>query len=378
VPPRGVSAGYASGERGTRGATIGSVICNGQGCTGHAATQKDKGMSILQLKETLERHQVSLYLGVVLVAGVIARLIPGTTALEGAMNPALALMLFATFLQVPFSALKAAFTQGRFLAVLLGVNFLLVPLLVALLFRFVPEIPMVQLGVLLVLLTPCIDYVVTFAHLGGADARLLLAATPFLLLVQLGLLPFYLQWFLGGNGEGLVQPGPFVEAFVVLIVLPFVLAMLVQRWAAHRRTGERVFTSLGVLAVPATALVLFVVIAAVLPQLGQAGDVALRVLPLYGAFAVVAPLIGWGTARVCRLDGGASRAVAFSAATRNSLVILPLGLAVPGAVPVLPAVIVTQTLVELVSELIYIRLIPRLGAPNVENANAARTDNPHP
>ena len=36
-------------------------------------------------------------------------------------------------------------------------------------------------------------------------------------------------------------------------------------------------------------------------------------------------------------------------------------LAVPGAIPLLPAVIVTQTLVELVASLIYIRLMPLLG-----------------
>src|SRR5690606_17376063 len=32
--------------------------------------------------------------------------------------------------------------------------------------QFLPPEPLVRLGVLLVLLTPCIDYVVTFAHLG--------------------------------------------------------------------------------------------------------------------------------------------------------------------------------------------------------------------
>ena len=63
----------------------------------------------------------------------------------------------------------------------------------------------------------------------------------------------------------------------------------------------------------------------------------------------------------CR-DAKAGRSVAFSAGTRNSLVILPLAFAVPGAVPVLPAIIVTQTLVELVSELIYVRFIGKLGA----------------
>ena len=64
--------------------------------------------------------------------------------------------------------------------------------------------------------------------------------------------------------------------------------------------------------------------------------------------------------RLFRLDAPAGRAIAFSTGTRNSLVVLPLALAVPGAVPVLPAVIVTQTLIELVSELIYVRLIPKL------------------
>ncbi|MFD2429882.1 hypothetical protein ACFSUK_20605 [Sphingobium scionense] len=40
---------------------------------------------------------------------------------------------------------------------------------------------------------------------------------------------------------------------------------------------------------------------------------------------------------------------------------LPLALAVPGAVPLLPAIIVAQTLVELIAEMIFIRAIPKLG-----------------
>ena len=78
------------------------------------------------------------------------------------------------------------------------------------------------------------------------------------------------------------------------------------------------------------------------------------------ALAVLAPFIGWLVGRLFRLDAPAGRAIAFSAGTRNSLVVLPLALAVPGAIPVQPAIIVTQTLVELFSELIYVRLIPKL------------------
>jgi ACR3 family arsenite efflux pump ArsB len=85
----------------------------------------------------------------------------------------------------------------------------------------------------------------------------------------------------------------------------------------------------------------------------------MKVVPIYVAFALVAPVAGWLVARAFSLPSDQGRAVAFSTATRNSLVILPLALSVPGAIPVIPAVIVAQTLVELLSELVYIRVIPR-------------------
>lgn len=312
-------------------------------------------------KETLERYQVGIYFGTVVLAVLAALLVPDTAALEYGINPALAAMLFVTFLQVPLADLRRGFAARRFLAALLTTNFLAVPLLVAVFFQFLPSDSVVRLGVLLVLLTPCIDYVVTFSHSGRADARLLLAATPALLLVQMLLLPVYLALFLGNDAAALVQPGPFIHAFVWLIAVPLTLAAVMQLWAARSRPAERIFAALSPLPVPATALVLFVVVAAVLPQLGPASDTAVRVVPLYIAFAVIAPLIGWSIGRLFRLDAVAGRAVAFSAGTRNSLVVLPLALAVPGAIPVLPAIIVTQTLVELVSELIYVRLIAKLG-----------------
>ena len=313
------------------------------------------------IREIFERHQVGIYFAAVVLAALVALLVPGTAALEGGVNPALALMLFVTFLQVPLADLGRAFSRGRFLAALLITNFIVTPLLVAVLVQFLPSDPMVRLGVLLVLLTPCIDYVVTFSHLGRADARLLLAATPALLVVQMLLLPVYLGLLLGNDAATLVQPGPFVHAFVWLIAVPLALAGLVQLWAARSLAGEKTSAALGLLPVPATALVLFVVVAAVVPQLGSASDAALGVIPFYLTFAVIAPLIGWSISRLFRLDAPAGRAIAFSAGTRNSLVVLPLALAVPGAIPVLPAIVVTQTLVELLSELVYVRFLARLG-----------------
>ncbi len=117
---------------------------------------------------------------------------------------------------------------------------------------------------------------------------------------------------------------------------------------------------LGLLPVPATALVLALIIAFVVPRLGLATGAVRQALPVYLLFAMLAPALSWLMARLWSLPAPSGRALVFSGATRNALVILPLALAIPDALPVIPAVVVTQTLVELLAELVYIRWVPRL------------------
>ena len=324
------------------------------------------------IKDTLDERQVFIYFAAVGVAVAVAMVLPGTTALESAINPALALMLYVTFLQVPLADLGRSLANGRFLTALLVANFVAVPLLVAGMLPLMPADPLLRFGMLLVLLAPCIDYVVTFSHLGRADAKLLLAATPSLLVVQMVMLPLYLRLLLDADAAALVQPEPFVHAFVWLIAVPLVLAGVTQVWANRSSVGKKASDALGLVPVPATALVLFIVVAAVLPQLASARGAVISALPFYVAFAVIAPLVGWAVARAFRLEATAGRAVAFSAGTRNSLVVLPLALSVPGAIPVLPAIIVAQTLVELVGELVYVRWIARFGTPPAKTGASAR------
>jgi len=91
-------------------------------------------------------------------------------------------------------------------------------------------------------------------------------------------------------------------------------------------------------------------------DLGGLATVAL----LFVAFLVVMAPLGRVVARVARLDVPAARALTFSGATRNSLVVLPLALALPEAYALAALVVVTQTLVELVGMVVYVVLVPRL------------------
>nr|WP_113869572.1 arsenic resistance protein [Brenneria salicis]NMN91676.1 ACR3 family arsenite efflux pump ArsB [Brenneria salicis ATCC 15712 = DSM 30166]RBP57479.1 ACR3 family arsenite efflux pump ArsB [Brenneria salicis ATCC 15712 = DSM 30166]RLM28566.1 arsenic resistance protein [Brenneria salicis ATCC 15712 = DSM 30166] len=315
----------------------------------------------------METHQTAIYFVTVVLAALTAQMFPNTASLEVAITPALALRLFVTFLQLPMTELGKSFSQLRFLAALLCANFIFIPLFIFSLLPLLPDNPLIRFGMLLVLLAPCIDYVVTFSQIGRADAPRLLAATPVLLLVQMLALPLYLGLFLDQDAVAFVHLAPFLQAFIWLIVLPLLVAAMIQWGSFRHQPVKNLSAALSFLPVPATALVLFVVVAAVTPQLQSAWHALFAVLPFYVLYAIVAPTLGWLAGKLFRLDSPGGRAVAFSAGTRNSLVVLPLALAMPDASDILPAIIVSQTLVELLSELIYIRMIPRLNASPVWN-----------
>lgn len=309
----------------------------------------------------MERHQVALY-----VAGLALGALVGLTftqvahPAELAIHPVLALLIYATFLGIPFGRIGRAFKDWRFLSTILVVNFIFVPLIVWPLSRIVAHDQVLLVGVLFVLLTPCIDYVIVFTGLAGGNEEKLLAAAPLLMLAQMVLLPLYLWLFVGAEFVGSVEFGPFVEAFVFIIALPLVAAALTQLAAARSRVGQKVEQVVMGTMVPLMVTTLAVVVASQIAGVsGQLGSLLLAI-PVYVAFAAVMVPIGMLAGRLANLDVPGRRAIVFSGATRNSLVVLPLVLALPPAFGLAPLVVVTQTLVELVAMVVFVRLIPRL------------------
>ncbi|WP_418064421.1 arsenic resistance protein [Pimelobacter simplex] len=325
----------------------------------------------------LERHQVAIYLGGLAAGAAVGLVWPGAAdPLERAIYPVLGVLLYATFLQVPFTEVAGAFRDRRFLGSVLVLNFIVVPLVVAGLTAVVSLERAVLLGVLLTLLTPCIDYVIVFSRLAGADSERLVAAAPLLMLAQVLALPVLLWLFVGPELADVVEAGPFVEAFGLLIVLPLALAWATQALASRRPGGVVVSRAMTAAMVPLMALTLLVVVGSQVPTLdGRYGEIA-AVVPVYAAFLVVMAVLAVAAVRLTGLDVGRGRALVFSGATRNSLVVLPLALALPTAYAVTPAVVVTQTLVELVGMLVYVRLVPWLvserGAPRPRSRGPRR------
>ncbi|MEV8497114.1 bile acid:sodium symporter [Micrococcus luteus] len=327
------------------------------------------------LVAALERHQVALYLAGIAAGAVVGWAVPGADAWAVLVEPVLALLLLATFLAVPFAALGAGLRDGRFLGALLVLNFVVVPAVVFGLSRFVAHDDALLVGVLLVLLAPCVDYVIAFTALAGGAAERLLAAAPLLMLVQLVVLPVLLRVVAGEAVVAAVDVGPFVRALVMLILVPLALAALLQ-WGAVRGRGGVRDTAAGVVRgftaamVPLMVVTLFTVVASQIRGVGERLPALAAVVPLFVAFAVVMVALGVVAARWARLDVPAGRALVFSGATRNSLVVLPLALALPASLDPAPLVVVTQTLVELGAMVSLVRLVPRLLPLHGQSAGA--------
>ncbi|NYD68557.1 ACR3 family arsenite efflux pump ArsB [Agromyces atrinae] len=308
----------------------------------------------------MERRQIALYLAAIALGAGIGLVLPGSEHLEVAITPVLGLLLFATFLAVPFASLGRALRDVRFLGAVLVLNFLIVPIVAFGLSRFVSGDPGLVFGVLLVLLTPCIDYVIVFTGLAGGAATRLLAATPLLMIAQMLLLPVYLVTFIGAEGVAMMDVEPFVVAFVSLIVLPLAAAAAVQALARRYRAARAVESTMGALMVPLMMATLAVVVASQIAAVSNALGSLLVTVPIFIAFAIVMVPLGDVTGRLFGVDTPARRAVVFSGATRNSLVVLPLALAAPDTFAIAPTVVVTQTLVELVAMVVFVRVIPAL------------------
>ncbi|RZT07749.1 ACR3 family arsenite efflux pump ArsB [Mycobacterium sp. BK558] len=311
--------------------------------------------------DVMERRQIPIYLGG-LAAGAAAGLAwpAGGSLWELCIYPVLGALLYATFLQVPFTKIAGAFKDSRFLTAVLVLNFAIVPLVVWALTAFLPLTQAVLLGVLLALLTPCIDYVIVFCGLAGGDHLRLLAAAPLLMLAQMLALPGFLWLFVGSDLADIVEIGPFLEAFLILIVLPLALAWATETLGNHHPSGQKITSAMNAAMVPLMTATLFVVVASQFPKIADQTSDVLRVVPIYAAFLIIMAPLGLLTARLWRLDPGRANALTFSGATRNSLVVLPLALALPDAFAITPVIVVTQTLVELLGMVLYVRLIPRL------------------
>ena len=317
-------------------------------------------------RQSLEQHQVMIYLVAITCGLLIGNLFPDNIRiLETILWPVLGLLLYSTFTQVPLSHLQEAFADTRFLTAAVTGNFIVLPMVVWGLMILLPDVPAIRLGVLLVLLVPCTDWFITFTHLGGGDTRQAIAFSPVSLLLQIILLPLYLWLFLGEDVSVTLVRTEMFLAFAGLIVMPLIAAFLTEKWIDKNTNRVYLLERLAWCPVPMLAIVVFIIAASQVNIVMNSAFMPGNLLLVFTAFLVISAFVARLMARLFSLPSSQGRVLAFSFGTRNSFVVLPLALALPPSYEAAIVVIVFQSLVELFGMVVYLWWVPQKLFPAV-------------
>ncbi|NWK85228.1 arsenic resistance protein [Staphylococcus sp. GSSP0090] len=314
-------------------------------------------------KTKIEHFQIYIYFSALILAIVIGLNFPSISGiLETFVAIFIAILMFSMFSQIPFFELQKHVLNLKYVTALIIANFVILPIFVYILITlFNINESALLIGLFLVLLTPCIDYVIVFTALGKGDAQYMLISTPILFVLQILLLPLYLTLFLDKSVLAIIDIAPFIQSFFTFIVTPLLLALILQLLSKKYYVMSQALKGTSWLPELFMSLVLFSVVGSQINKIANDLSIVVKVAPIYIIFMLIAPFIGYLTGKLFNLQPPILRTLAFSTSTRNALVVLPLALSLPDRwITIATTVIITQTLIELLGELFYIKVIPWL------------------
>lgn len=155
------------------------------------------------------------------------------------IEPFLMILLFFVFLSVDGQKLKNAWKNIKFTLTATAINFIWTPLFAfGLGLLFFHDSLDLQMGLVMLMVTPCTDWYLVFTGLAEGNVELGASILPLNLLLQVLLLPVYLFLFFGDSAN--FNATSIVTSIIVVLAIPFCLSLLLkglQKNSAALRPG---------------------------------------------------------------------------------------------------------------------------------------------
>ncbi len=185
---------------------------------------------------------------VFIISAALAGLLLGGTTSFGdfsvnLIKPFLMALLFMVFLSVDLKRVKNSFLNHKFTITSLLVNFVWTPVFAVLLGTvFLSDSIDLQVGFLMLMVTPCTDWYLVFTGLSKGNVPLATSILPLNLILQVVLLPVYLFIFYGSkvgmNGADILW------SIIIVLVIPMAFAQLVKLLASKVKQIQRILKGL--------------------------------------------------------------------------------------------------------------------------------------
>ena len=271
---------------------------------------------------------VIAYLGSILLGLVFSHLWHGSEAARPWVEPVLIALMVLTFREIPLTKPEL---KLKVLGAVLVLNGVVVPAMAWGLVWSSGLPPALAIPALIVLVAPCVDYVVVFTRAAGGAWRTMVALTPILLVAQILAL---VVW--GAGAQHLAWE--LARAGLLYLALPLCVAIILGK--LNRRWVSALDRAMD----PVTCLLLLLISTGYGQRLADSNP---RVALVYVLFAACALSVATLCGRFLRFPPQERTLLQLTATTRNSLIVLPIAMVIAPEPALAAVVVITQTFVEL-------------------------------
>ncbi|MHB9293541.1 hypothetical protein Holit_02667 [Hollandina sp. SP2] len=160
----------------------------------------------------------------------------------------LMILLFFTFLGIDIKDITKSFTNLPFSISALSINFLWNPVFAFILTKiFLREQVSLQIGFIMLLVTPCTDWYLVFTGLANGNVLLGSSILPLNLILQIILLPVYLFIFMGKTVA--FDSTILIQSIIFILLIPLISANMIKRMVRKIKL-ERYFNKILAKALP--------------------------------------------------------------------------------------------------------------------------------
>ena len=298
----------------------------------------------------LSKLQPVFIIGAALIGIGAGKLIPPLEQYAGnGIEVFLMGMLFFVFLNVDVKEITKSFSDVRFSLAALIINFIFTPLFTFMLAKtFLAGRIDVQIGFIMLMVTPCTDWYLIFTSLANGNVPLGASILPLNLILQIVLLPVYLLLFMGADvsfGFDVI-----LQSIILVLIIPLAAANAVK-WMVKK---VKRYDALAKLLTKADDIQFILLCCAIIAMFASQGVLLLdntilfiTLLPVLLLFFAVLFCLALGTGKLLKLPFKNIIPLIFTTSARNSPVSLAIAVVTFPLQPVISLVLVMGPLIEL-------------------------------
>lgn len=317
----------------------------------------------------IEKYQTLIIFAAVPIGLLFGQISVVEQYAEHFVTPFLFMMLFGAFLSIPLKDYRKAFANTKFSITTVLINFFWTPVLVWLLGKlFLSGSPILQIGFIMLMVTPCTDWYLIFTGVAKGNVPLSATILPVNLILQIVLLPVYLLLF--GGASGTVNIHEVLISITVMLILPFSLAqigkVLLNKMQSHERR-EKVFSIFGSSQTILLAMAIMAMFAAkggsLLTNLNVVAVLLIPIILFYIINFILAHSVGKGF----RYSYEDTASLTLTTIAKNSPMTLGVALMAFPNEPLIHLIMIIEPLIELPAMMLITRALLIIRKRRVEN-----------